>query len=95
MRNRIGSWMVVAIIFVLFATVNAQSNQLEGLLGMNSSTSSILPSEKVEDPLSAWIRLDINLQRGRNAVGRCAEVFLTKGDFAPFDIYYFDTGDRS
>lgn len=95
MRNRIVGWMVVAIMFSLFATVNAQSNRLEELLGIDSSTPSILPSEKVENPLSAWIRLDINLQRGRNAVGRCAEVFLTKGDFAPFDIYYFDTGDGS
>ena len=48
-----------------------------------------------ENPLSAWIRLDMDLARGKDVAGRCAEVFLTKGNFVPFDMYYFDTGDGS
>jgi len=51
------------------------------------------PLFEEDDPLSAWVRLDTNLFHGKKATGRCAEIFLTKGDLSPIDMYYFDSGD--
>lgn len=54
-----------------------------------------LVSAQTNQPLSAWICLRTQLDKDKSVVQRYSEVLLTKGDFTPFDVYYFDTGDVS
>jgi len=77
--NRMISWMIVAIAFFFVGVAGTQAQE----------------QRLEENPLSAWICLQTEMERGDHAVSRYSEVFLTKGDFVPLDLYYYDSGDNS
>lgn len=72
-------FMIVAIMIFFVAETNAKQELL-----LDDSP-----------PLSAWLCLQAELERGGDAVSRYYEVFLTKGNFVPMDLYYYDSGDNS
>ena len=72
-------WMIVVAAFFFMAVAETEAQE----------------QQLEENPLSAWICLQAELERGDHAVSRYKEVFLTKGDFVPLDLYYYDSGDNS
>lgn len=77
--------LVVVWLVVLCLIANAQEQPAVG------GDTAVTVAE--ENPLSAWICLRAEVDKHWNAVGRYAEVFLTRGNLVPADIYYYDVGD--
>lgn len=86
------SVLVVVWLVVLCLFVNAQE---QPAVGENPGKVEPVVVAKEETPLSAWICFRAEVDKHWDANFRYTEVFLTKGNLVPADIYYYDVGDSS